>query len=99
MDWPKPGADQEAEWIEKCQHGEREAFGHLVERYQRRGFFIFFHPLPRAGPAGDPAQEIFLKAFFAIRSDNFPAPFGTWLSPIAANPCFDYPRPEPVSRV
>jgi len=99
MDSPKPGADQEAEWIEKCQHGEREAFGHLVERYQRRVFSIVFHLLRRADQAEDLAQEIFMKAFLAIRSYNFQASFGTWLSQIAVNHCYDYLRRERVSRV
>jgi len=99
MDSPKPGADQEAEWIEKCQHGEREAFGRLVERYQRRVFSIVFHLLRRADQVEDLAQEIFMKAFLAIRSYNFQASFGTWLSQIAVNHCYDYLRRARVSRV
>ena len=41
MDSPKPGADQEAEWIEKCQHGEREAFGRYAEPWEVDNVIVF----------------------------------------------------------
>jgi RNA polymerase sigma-70 factor (ECF subfamily) len=47
----------------------------------------------------DIAQEIFIKAFQAIRSYNFESSFGTWLSRIAVNHCYDYLRRVRSSRV
>ena len=47
----------------------------------------------------DIAQEIFIKAFRAIRSYNFESSFGTWLSRIATNHCYDYLRHERAARV
>jgi len=32
--------DQEVEWIRRVQRGERDAFGFLIERHQRRVFSI-----------------------------------------------------------
>lgn len=95
----KPDVRQEVEWIERCQRGEREAFGHLVERYQRRVFSTVFHLVRRRDAAEDLAQEIFIKAFRAIRSYNFQASFATWLSRIAVNHCYDYLRRERASRL
>jgi RNA polymerase sigma-70 factor (ECF subfamily) len=95
----KPDVQQEAEWIGRCQRGEREAFGPLVERYQRRVFSLVYHLVRRRDEAEDLAQEIFIKAFLAIRTYNFQAAFVTWLSRIAVNHCYDYLRRQRGARV
>jgi RNA polymerase sigma-70 factor, ECF subfamily len=99
MESAKPAPDREVEWIEQSQRGDREAFGRLVERHQRRVFSLVFHLLRRRDVVEDMAQEIFLKAYLAIRSFNFESSFGTWLGRIAVNHCFDYLRHERSSRV
>lgn len=90
---------QELEWIERAQKGESEAFEPLVRKYQQRVFSIVYHMVRRRDEAEDLAQEIFIKAFRAIRSYNFQASFGTWLSRIATNHCYDYMRHQRSSRV
>ncbi len=95
----RPDVTPEAEWIKRAQRGEHEAFGHLVERFQRRVFSLVYHLLRRRDEVEDLAQEIFLKAFKAIRSYNFESSFATWLSRIAVNHCYDYLRRERASRV
>jgi RNA polymerase sigma-70 factor (ECF subfamily) len=90
---------QEVERIRRAQRGEREAFSALVERYQRRVLLLVYHLVRRRDEAEDIAQEIFIKAFRAIRSYNFRASFGAWLSRIAVNHCYDYLRRERSSRV
>lgn len=99
MESPKPGQVEEVEWIRRCQRGDREAFGPLVERYQRRVFSLVFHIVRRRDEVEDLAQEILLKAFVAIRTYNFQSSFSTWLSKIAVNHCYDYLRHERISRV
>lgn len=99
MESPKPELGQEGDWIKRCQRGDREAFGFLAEKYQRRVFALVFHIVRRADQTEDLAQEIFIKAFLAIRGFNFRAPFGTWLAKIAVNHCYDYLRHERISRV
>jgi RNA polymerase sigma-70 factor (ECF subfamily) len=91
--------DRELEWIKRCQGGDREAFGLLVERYQRRVFSLVFHILRRRDAVEDVAQEVFIKAFVGIRGYDFRASFGTWVSQIAVNHCYDYLRRQKVSRV
>ncbi len=93
------GIDRELEWIKRCQGGEREAFGFLVEKYQRRVFSVVFNLLRRRDLVEDVAQEVFIKAFLGIRGYDFRASFGTWVSQIAVNHCYDYLRREKVSRV
>ncbi len=94
-----PDVSPEVEWIRRCQRGQREAFEPLVERYKRRVFSLVYHLVRRRDEAEDLAQEIFLKAFLAIRSFNFQASFGTWLARIAVNHCYDYLRRQRSSRV
>ena len=96
-----PGAHvaQEIEWIKSAPHGESEAFAPLVQRYQQRVFSLVYHLVRRRDEVEDLAQEIFIKAFRAIRSYNFQSSFVTWLSRIATNHCYDYLRHERASRV
>jgi RNA polymerase sigma-70 factor (ECF subfamily) len=90
---------QEIEWIKHAQQGESEAFGPLVQKYQQRVFSLVYHLVRRRDEVEDLAQEIFIKAFRAIRSYNFQSSFVTWLSRIATNHCYDYLRHERASRV
>jgi len=89
----------ETECLRRVQRGEGEAFGPLVEKYQQRIFSIVFHLVRRRDEVEDLAQEIFFKAFRAIRSYNFQSSFATWLSRIAVNHCYDYLRKVRASRL
>jgi RNA polymerase sigma-70 factor (ECF subfamily) len=89
----------EVECIRRVQQGEGEAFGSLVERHQQRVFSIVFHLVRRRDEVEDLAQEIFFKAFRAIRSYNFQSSFATWVSRIAVNHCYDYLRKVRASRL
>ena len=94
---PEPG--QEVVWIRRAQHGDREAFGFLVDQHSRRVFSLVSHLVRRKDDVEDLAQEIFLKAFVGIKTYNFQSSFGTWLGRIAVNHCYDYMRRERASRV
>lgn len=99
MESVQPDPAQELEWIRRVQRGDREAFRGLVERHERRVRGLVFHLVRRPDEMEDLAQEIFVKAFLAIRSFDFRASFGTWLARIAVNHCYDYLRREKVSRL
>jgi RNA polymerase sigma-70 factor, ECF subfamily len=90
---------QEIHWIKRAQQGDSEAFGPLVQKHQQRVFSLVHHLVRRRDEVEDLAQEIFIKAFRAIRSYNFQSSFATWLSRIATNHCYDYLRHERASRV
>lgn len=96
---PRPDASMEAEWIQRCQSGDGEAFTPLVEAYQKRIFYLVFHLVRRQEDIEDLVQEVFIKAFAAISSYNFQSSFGTWLNRIAVNHCYDYLRRRRSSRV
>ena len=90
---------EDAQWIERAQRGDAEAFGPLAKKYQSRVFSLVHHLVRRRDEVEDLAQEILIKAFRAIRSYNFQSSFGTWLNRIATNHCYDYLRHERASRV
>ena len=89
----------EVERIRRVQQGDSEAFGELVEKYQQRIFSVVFHLVRRRDEVEDLTQEVFFKAFRAIRSYNFQSSFATWLSRIAVNHCYDYLRKVRASRL
>lgn len=99
MENPGVQAAEETQWIKRAQQGEPEAFGPLVKKHQQRVFSLVFHLVRRRDEVEDLAQEIFIKAFRAIRGYNFQSSFGTWLNRIATNHCYDYLRHERASRV
>ena len=84
--------DSEVEWIRRVQRGDREAYGPLVDRYQRRIFAVVYRVLRRREDVEEIAQEIFLKAYLAAGTYNFESSFGTWLMRIAVNHCYDHLR-------
>ena len=90
---------EEIQWIKRAQQGDAEAFAPLVAKHQKRVFSLAYHLVRRRDEVEDLAQEIFIKAFRAIRSYNFQSSFATWLSRIATNHCYDYLRHERASRV
>ena len=85
---------QEIEWIRQAQQGSHEAFGFLVERFQRRVFGLVYRLVGQRDEVEDLAQETFVKAYRAIGSYTFASPFGNWLSRVAVNHCYDFLRRE-----
>jgi len=94
-----PEIDQELDWIRRVQSGDREAFGWLVERHQRRVLSIVYRLVRRRDDVEDIAQEVFVKAFQAIRNFHFESSFATWISRVTVNHCYDYLRRQRSSRL
>src|SRR5712692_3301978 len=72
-----------------CQRGEREAFDQLVERYQRDVYRLCYRYVNNHEDANDVAQEVFLKAYRAIRRFRGDSSFSTWLYRITVNTCLN----------
>ncbi len=80
----------EAEWIERCRTGDREAFRRLYDAYKDRVYSFALYTLNGdAATAEDVAQEVFVRAFQSIGRFRQEAEFTTWLYRIAANACVD----------
>ena len=78
----------DAEAIAKCQQGDREAFRHLVERYQKRAVAHAFAILFDRDDAEDAVQEAFIDAFRAIGSFDTSRTFYQWFYVLLRNRCY-----------
>jgi len=74
--------------IEKCRNGEREAFRHLVEKYQRQAVSHATAILGNREDALDAAQEAFIDAFKALKQFDSSRPFYPWFYVLLRNRCF-----------
>lgn len=78
---------EEREWIDRCQKGDREAFGPIVGAYKRRAFFTALGLLGDGDEAYDVSQEAFVRAFRAIRRFDNTKEFAPWFFRILRNLC------------
>ncbi len=75
------------EWIAKCQEGDREAFGPIVEAFKRRAYFTALALVGNGEDAYDLSQEAFVRAFRAISRFDGTRDFGPWFFRILRNVC------------
>ena len=78
-------ASAEAEFVEKLQSGDAEAFDTLANRYAADIYGLLFRITQDAEEAGDLTQETFLSALKAIQKFRGEADLKTWLFRIAIN--------------
>lgn len=78
--------------VRRCQGNDLAAFDQIVERYQDRIYTFVRRMVRDGGEAEDVAQEVFVKAFQAIRQFDGRASLSTWLFRIASNLCVDHAR-------
>ena len=71
-----------AQLVRAAQSGDRDAFGGLVERFERTVFEIALRRLPAYSDAEELTQDVFLQAFTKLDQLREPAAFGGWLRSI-----------------
>ena len=74
--------------VRRCRAGDREAFRHLVERYQSEAFGHAVTVLGDREDALDAVQEAFLDAFRALDRFDPSRRFYPWFYTILRNRCF-----------
>lgn len=82
----------EAEWLNRAQNGDVEAFSFLLETYQKPVYNLCYRMLGEPNEAEDASQETFLRAYKGIKRYDNQRPFSTWLLSIAAHYCIDQIR-------
>jgi len=82
----------EAEIIEACKQGDRDAFRELFETHKDKVYTIAFHYSGNEAMAHDVTQQVFLKLFTSINQFHENSQFTTWLYRIVANACTDEHR-------
>jgi RNA polymerase sigma-70 factor (ECF subfamily) len=84
--------DEERALIKASQTGDLDAFGQLVQRYQKKVYWIAFSLVGHADDAQDLGQEAFLRVFKAIGRFKLQYNFYTWLYRIVVNLAIDHLR-------
>ncbi|MBM3829265.1 MAG: sigma-70 family RNA polymerase sigma factor [Verrucomicrobia bacterium] len=71
--------------VRQAQGGSAAAYDELVRRYQRQIYGVIYHMTAHHEDADDLAQEVFVKAWQALKSFKGDSSFFTWLYRIAIN--------------
>jgi RNA polymerase sigma-70 factor (ECF subfamily) len=71
--------------IERCLHGEVDAFGTLIDRYQRPVFNVILRMVGRHEDAQELAQQVFMKVFEHLGRFDENRRFFSWIYRMAIN--------------
>lgn len=80
------------ELIDRTLEGKHEAFDLLVKRYSGSIYALAYRMLRNHDDASDICQDVFLKAYEALKSFRKKSSFHTWLYRIATNSCINHLR-------
>src|SRR5713226_6209748 len=89
----------DAELVEACLGGRRDAFDTIVERHRRRVYQLCYRFVGNHEDASDLAQDVFIRAYRGLRTFKRQSSLGTWLYRIGVNVCLNRvstktPKPE-----
>jgi RNA polymerase sigma-70 factor (ECF subfamily) len=90
------GATHDSELVRRAQRGDKESFEELVRRHQNRVFAVARGILKRQEDVEDISQQVFVKAYFALKKFDQRSAFTTWLYKITVNECWDLLRKRKV---
>jgi len=76
--------------VERAQRGDKQAFGLLVAKYQRKLMRLLSRLIRDSAEVEDVAQESFIKAYRALPSFRGDSAFYTWLYRIGINTAKNY---------
>lgn len=85
--------------VEQILGGDRDLFGVLVARYEKRVINYVYRITHRYEEAHDLAQEIFVKVYLALDRYDPKYQFSTWLFRIAQNSAIDAIRKKAIFEV
>ena len=80
------------ETVDKARSGDRLAFHHLADQFQRQIYQMIYYRTNSKMDAEDITQDVFLQAFKNIRRLKSSAVFRSWLFRIAVNRVRDFYR-------
>lgn len=100
---PDAGRDRtgpdDAGLVARAQAGDYGAFEELVKRYRNDVFGLSYHFVRNPEDAWDLSQEVFVKAYKALKRFRQEASFKTWLLRITANQSKDYLKKRRLATV
>lgn len=84
--------ESDTDLIRRAQADDIDAFCLLAQRYARRIHLLAFHYCRNAQDAEDLSQDVWLKAYQALRSFRSDSSFYTWLRRITINAFLNHRR-------
>ena len=104
MDSPPLEQLDDAALVRLSLNGRREAFDHIVERHRRSVYQLCYRFVGNHEDASDLSQDVFVRAYRALRTFKGQSALGTWLYRIGVNVCLNRvsaktPPTEPVGAV
>ncbi len=82
-------SDDDRALVEAALGGRPDAFGALVERYDRAVYHLAYRTMRDREEASEVAQETFFKAYRSLRTFKPGSKFSTWIFAIAYHACCD----------
>lgn len=84
---PHVAVDRDAELIERCRHGDADAFTELYTNYGKLVFNLALRHLGNREEAADLTQEVFLRVHRHLSGFRGRSSLKTWIYRIALNRC------------
>ena len=84
--------EEENDAIRRVLSGSTDAFGPIVEAYQRNVYNLALRMTDSPEDALDMSQEAFIKAYNSLPSFRGDSKFSVWLYRIVSNVCLDFLR-------
>jgi RNA polymerase sigma-70 factor (ECF subfamily) len=78
--------------VDRAKRGDRDAFGQLVKKYQRRVYAAAYQMTGEHSDADDVAQEAFVRAYRGLGTFDGRSDFYTWLHRIVINVALNHLR-------
>jgi RNA polymerase sigma-70 factor, ECF subfamily len=85
METPATTDEQDRALVKRCLEGQGDAFGGLVDRYQKPLFNVALRMLNNVQDAEDATQTVFLNAFLRLRTYNPRHKFFSWIYRMIVN--------------
>jgi RNA polymerase sigma-70 factor (ECF subfamily) len=93
--------EPDAKFVHQCLQGDVDAFGTLVERYQRPIFSAILQMVGNYQDAKELSQQVFMKAFQSLSSYDPNRKFFSWIYRVAMNESINHLKArrswEPIS--
>src|SRR5205809_1189519 len=81
----KPKTDEDQQCVARTQSGDASAFDHLVVKYSPRLYGLVYNMTSNHEDTNDLLQDVFSKAYKAIRGFRGKSTFYPWIHSIAVN--------------
>jgi RNA polymerase sigma-70 factor (ECF subfamily) len=88
-DGPSCADAADAQLVTATVAGDREAFGVIVDRYQRQIYSLCFRFVRTHEDASDLTQDVFIRAYRSLPRFRQESSLGTWLYRIGVNVCLN----------